>query len=130
MTDADANGAANASLLDTLVDGFEKNEVFDGFHERVLPMLDEAAAVLKFEELANEARRWKGEPVNEEGHGDRRLVTWRDLEILQRGRGILVRARAPWFDRWWHRRSTWADDPMGLVRDWQRERDELQKSKP
>jgi hypothetical protein len=28
----------DASLLDVLIDGFEKNEVLDGFHPRDLPM--------------------------------------------------------------------------------------------
>lgn len=39
---------ADATLLDVLIDGFEKNEVLRGFHGRLLPMPDEAAAVEKF----------------------------------------------------------------------------------
>lgn len=117
------NDATSATLLDILVDGFEKNESIGGFHERVLPMPHAAAAVLKFKELAGEARRWKGAPVYEEDSGDRRIIAWKDMEILQAGRGIMVRARAPRFDRWWHQRSTWADDPLGLVSDWRLERD-------
>jgi hypothetical protein len=33
-----------ATLLDVLIDGFEKNEIMDGFHWRDLPMPDEARA--------------------------------------------------------------------------------------
>jgi hypothetical protein len=38
----------SATLLDILIDGFEKNETLDGFHWRNLPMPDEAAAGGKF----------------------------------------------------------------------------------
>jgi len=47
--------------------------------------------------------------------GDQRLAAWPDLEIRQAGRGILIRARAPRFDRWWHERATWEGDPMGSI---------------
>ncbi len=30
----------------------------------------------------------------------------------------MVRARAPWFDAWWHDEATWAGDPMGAIEDW------------
>ena len=36
-----------ATLLDIPIDGFEKNEVFGGFHRRELPMPDEGAAARK-----------------------------------------------------------------------------------
>lgn len=113
----DRSSPHNASLLDILVDGFEKNEMFDGYHWRDLPMPDADSAARKFEELAEEARRWKGEPARTET-GLRRLVAWDDLEIRQVGRGIRVRARAPRFDDWWHEAGTWAGDPMGEMWRW------------
>jgi hypothetical protein len=53
----------DATLLDILVDGFEKNEVLEGFHWRRLPLPDEEAAAAKFFSLIDEARRWKGPPT-------------------------------------------------------------------
>lgn len=109
------------TLLDVLIDGFEKNEVLDGHHFRNLPMPDEPAARAKFESLVEEARRWKGEPARCSAPDDRRrLAAWQDLEIRQAGLGIMVRVRAPWFD-WWHAAETWRDDPMGEIFDWLRE---------
>ena len=113
-------GQADATLLDLLIDGFEKNEVLHGWHWRELPMPDEALAVRKFAALSDEARRWKGEPLRSEESGGRRLVSWSDLEIRQIGRGIIVRAKAPWFSRWWHDRTTWDGDPMRPIFDWVR----------
>jgi hypothetical protein len=109
---------ADATLLDVLIDGFEKNEVLHGFHGRLLPMPDEAAAVEKFTALTDEARRWKGAPLRSEEREGRRLSGWPDLEVRQAGRGVMVRARAPRFDCWWHDRSTWADDPMSAIFAW------------
>jgi hypothetical protein len=108
----------DATLLDILIDGFEKNEILDGFHWRNLPMPDEDAAVRKFGALVDEARRWKGPPARLQEEPPRRVAAWPDLEIRQVGRGIMVRARAPWFDTWWHERKTWADDPMGPIYEW------------
>lgn len=110
-----------ATLLDILIDGFEKNEIWGGFHLRDLPMPDEAAAVRKFRALVDEATRWKGEPDRLQDEARRRLAAWPDLEIRQAGRGVQVRPRAPWFDAWWHDKQTWEDDPMGAIRDWLRE---------
>ena len=110
-----------ATLLDVLVDGFEKNEILAGFHWRTLPMPDEASAARKFAALSDEARRWNGAPSQLRDAPPRRRAAWTDLEIRQAGRGILVRARAPWFARWWHERATWEDDPMGAIYDWLRE---------
>jgi hypothetical protein len=45
MRMADDRRPEDATLLDVLTNGFEKNEVLRGFHWRVLPMTDEAAAV-------------------------------------------------------------------------------------
>jgi hypothetical protein len=111
---------ADATLVDVLIDGFEKNEVFGGFHWRNLPMPDEEAALRKFAELAAEAERWKGTPSRAQADSGRQVVAWPDLEILQAGRGIMVRVRAPWF-RWWHERGTWSGDPMDLIYEWLRE---------
>lgn len=108
----------DVTLLDILVDGFEKNEVLDGFHWRTLPMPDEAAAVRKYAALANEGERWKGQPTRRDEQPERRITAWADLEIRQAGRGIMVRARAPWFATWWHDAATWRDDPMDQFYEW------------
>lgn len=108
----------DATLLDVLIDGFEKNEVLHGFHGRNLPMPDEEAATRKFGALVDEARRWKGTPERLEEEPPRRIAAWPDLEIRQVGRGIMVRARAAWFSGWWNERSTWEGDPMGPIYDW------------
>jgi hypothetical protein len=115
---ADGKTAEDATLLDLLVDGFEKNEILQGQHWRKLPMHDEGAARVKFELLVEEARRWMGEPVWAHEETGRRLARWTDLEIRQAGRGVMVRVRAPRFDAWWHDRETWAGDPMGPVHEW------------
>lgn len=107
----------DATLIDILIDGFEKNEVLRGFHARVLPLHSEEAARRKFVELGEEARRWKGEPTLAVDADGRRLVGWADLEIRQVGRGVMVRVRAPRFT-WWNDRLTWEGDPMGSVYDW------------
>ena len=93
---------ADATLLEVLIDGFEKNEMLDGFHWRRLPMPDERSAVRKFAVLTAEARRWKGSPTHVDEGAERRLAAWPDLEIRQAGRGIMVRVRAPRFHTWWH----------------------------
>jgi hypothetical protein len=33
----------------------------------------------------------------------------------------MIRARAPWFDSWWHDKQTWDGEPMDLLYDWLRE---------
>jgi hypothetical protein len=48
------------SLLDVLIDGFEKNEIFEGFHWRQLPMPDEASARRTFAAFVDEAKRLEG----------------------------------------------------------------------
>ncbi len=115
---ADRERRQDATLVDILIDGFEKNEVVRGFHRRELPMPDEAAAVRKFAALAEEAKRWKGAPLKADDTSARRLAAWPDLEILQAGRGIMVRVRAAAFDRWWQEATTWAGDPMRQIYDW------------
>jgi hypothetical protein len=95
-----------------------EDEVLRGFHGRMLPMPDEAAAVQKFAEFTDEARRWKGAPLRSVERERRRLSEWPDLEVRQAGRGVMVRARAPRFDSWWHDGSTWADDPMSAIFAW------------
>jgi len=119
MTEGKAR--ADVSLIDVLIDGFEKNESMGGFHWRDLPMQDADAAAQKFMEFADEAGRWKGPPIRRDETVDRRIAAWPDLEILQAGRGVMVRVRAPWFAAWWHEKSTWEGDPMGPVFDWLRE---------
>lgn len=113
----------DASLLDVLIDGFEKNEVLDGFHLRDLPMPDESAAIRKFHTLVDEARRWKGEALEMCEQQGRRKAVWADLVIRQAGRGVMVQAKAPWFSAWWHERETWHDHPMGEIYKWLAETD-------
>jgi hypothetical protein len=108
----------DATLLDVLIDGFEKNEVLRGFHWRDLPMPDEASAIRKFAGLADEARRWKGTPLRSEETSGRRLIAWSDLEIRQSGRGVMVRIKTPSFDNWWNEPATWEGSPMGEIFDW------------
>ena len=108
----------DVTLLDVLIDGFEKNEVTGGFHWRSLPMLDESAAVRKFSSLSAEARAWKGPSSRERHEPTRELVAWPDLEIRRAGRALMIRVRAPSFDAWWHERRTWEGDPMAAIFDW------------
>lgn len=115
---ADRRTPDDATLLDILVDGFEKNELFDGFHWRQLPMSDERAAARKFSSLTDEAQRWKGLPIRVEETLGRRLAAWPDLEIRLAGRGLMVRARMPGFADWWHDERTWQGDPMGPIYNW------------
>ncbi len=110
--------AEDATLLDVLIDGFEKNEVSEGFHWRRLPMPDERAAARKFASLSDEARRWKGPPTHTEEQAGRRLNVWPDLEIRQSGRGLVLRARASNFNQWWNDERTWEGDPLGRTFDW------------
>jgi hypothetical protein len=112
------NARDAVTLVDVLIDGFEKNDVLGGFHWRDLPMPDEDAARKKFAALSDEAQRWKGEPSRESDNGNRRMVAWPDLELRQAGRGIMVRVRAPRFDRWWQDETTWGGAPMRAISDW------------
>lgn len=109
---------SQATLLDVLIDGFEKNEILGGFHWRELPMPDEASAIEKFHELTEEATRWKGQPIRATHEAGRQISAWPDLEIRRIGRGIMVRAAAPFFDRWWHEAATWEGDPFGPIFAW------------
>jgi hypothetical protein len=114
----ESNSEAAATLLDILIDGFEKNEVLRGYHWRDLPLPNAGLAAAKFDVLLDEARRWKGEPSRHEVEEHRRRACWPDLEIRQAGRGIRVFVRAPRFESWWHEPKTWVDDPMGAMRVW------------
>jgi hypothetical protein len=84
----------DVTLIDILVDGFEKNEILDGAHWRQLPMPDEASSIAKFASLVDEATRWKGKPVLTES-GKRRKAAWDGLDIRQTGLAIHVRVRTP-----------------------------------
>jgi hypothetical protein len=108
----------DVTLIDVLIDGFEKNEMLGGFHDRVLPMTDEPAAVRRFASFVDEATRWKGPPLRSEDEQGRSLATWGDLEIRRAGRGLAVRVKAPRFDDWWQDASTWAGDPLRELYEW------------
>lgn len=107
----------SATLLDVLIDGFEKNEVLDGFHHRVLPLPAEAVARQRFAVFVAEATRWKGPPTRIDHQESHQLAAWPELEIRQAGRGILVRVRRSGFVGWWHDKRTWQDDPLEAVYD-------------
>ena len=107
----------DTTLLELLIDGFEKNEVLGGFHMRTLPLPDEATAAGKFAEFIDEVRRWKGEPATGISTPERQLAAWSDMEIRQAGRGVMVRVRQPRFE-WWHLAASWADHPMQQIYDW------------
>jgi hypothetical protein len=109
------------TLLDVLIDGFEKIEVMSEFHRRDLPTDDERAAIRKFAAFVAEATLWKGQPLRTEERSNRRVAAWQDLEIRQAGCGVMVRVAAPWFSNWWHDRATWEGEPMGALYDWLRE---------
>jgi hypothetical protein len=111
----------DVTLIDVLIDGFEKNEILGGFHWRDLPMPDESSAARKFAALTAQAQRLQGPPTRLEERDGRRVAAWSDLEIRQAGRGVMVRARAPWFSNWWHDAETWKGNPMGPIFAWLRE---------
>jgi hypothetical protein len=108
----------DATLMDLLVGGFEKNEVLDGFHFRQLPMPDDVSAANKFRALVDEVRSWKGAPIHTEETPTRQLATWQGFEIRRAGRGIIVRVMAPSFDHWWSTPAAWSGDPMSQVFAW------------
>ncbi|HEY4181768.1 MAG TPA: hypothetical protein VGM90_33215 [Kofleriaceae bacterium] len=109
---------ATVTLLELLCDGFEKNEVWDGFFMRTLPLHDEATAVGRFESFVAEATAWKGPPLGTLNDNGRRRAQWDDLDIRQAGRGVLVRAKSGRFTDWWHADETWADQPMDSIYAW------------
>jgi hypothetical protein len=111
------NDRQDVGLLEVLIDGFEKNEVLEGFHWRTLPMPDEATAKAKFRSLVAEAERWKGEPRKCEA-GERDLAAWPDMDIRQSGRGILVRVKATGFAKWWNDGDAWEGDPLAAIYRW------------
>jgi hypothetical protein len=108
----------DATLLDILIDGFEKNEINNGFHWRVLPLLGDEAAARKFTSLLAEASHWQGEPERVQDGTARQIASWPKMEIRRAGRSVLVRVRAPLFHSWWHDEATWEDDPTGAIFDW------------
>lgn len=120
MSEAKGKPREQVTLLDVLIDGFEKNEVVGGWHFRNLPMPDTASGASKFDTLVAEATAWKGPPVRTLEQqlelGARRLVAWEDLEIRVAAEMILVRVRAPNFDAWWHSNGVW--DGPGYEEVW------------
>src|SRR5262245_260322 len=79
------------TLMDVLIDGFEKNESLGGTYWRQIPMTDEGAAARKFQALVGEMARWKGEPTSVVETGKRRIARWDGIDIRQTGIAILVR---------------------------------------
>jgi hypothetical protein len=113
----------DVTLIDILVDGFEKNEVPDGTHWRQLPMPDEASAIAKFASLVDEGARWQGKsPVLTET-GKRRKAAWDGLDIRQTGLAIHVRVKTPWFNAWWHD-AKWDHESFDDLYAWLREEED------
>jgi hypothetical protein len=110
--------AAQATFLDIVIDGFEKNEVFYGFHHRVIPIESEERARSKYDALTAEVTAWKGPPIRVISESGRQLAAWPDVELRQAGRGILIRVRAPWFGCWWDSDEIWTGNPLDQVYDW------------
>lgn len=108
----EAKRPEDATLLDVLIDGFEKNEMLEGFHERVLPLRDEQMARARFIAFSEEVLRWKGHPIRRAEQAGWQLTAWADLELLQAGRAIAIRIRAPRFSAWWHEPDTWRGEAM------------------
>ncbi|MEL6391664.1 MAG: hypothetical protein AAFR97_02865 [Bacteroidota bacterium] len=107
-----------ATLIDVLIDGFEKNEVSNGWHTRQLPLRDEETAREKFAQFVSEARSWKGPPEELIDEGRRRRAHWHRFEIIQAGLGVMIRVKAPRFGEWWHKDETWNREPMNDVDEW------------
>jgi hypothetical protein len=110
--------AGDVTLIDLLMDGFEKNESIDNWFWRQLPAPDDATAIRKFEEFAAEGRRWKGAPLESVSDSDRRAVVWSDLQIRQQGRGVIVAGKSEHIAPVWYESNTWNGDPMGDVFAW------------
>jgi hypothetical protein len=112
------SNADDVTLIDLLMNGFEKNECFDDWFWRQLPAPDDATAIRKFEEFAAEGRRWKGEPLETVSESDGRAIVWSDLQVRQKGRGVLVAGKSGNIASLWYADSTWNGDPMGDVFGW------------
>jgi len=116
----DIKAQRDVTLIDILVDGFEKNEILDGTHWRQLPMPDEASAIEKFASLIDEATRWQGKPQTLTETVKRRKAVWTGLDIRQTGLAILVRVKTPWFNAWWHE-AAWDHDSFDDLYAWLKE---------
>jgi hypothetical protein len=110
--------AGDVTLIDLLMNGFEKNESIGNWFWRQLPAPDDATAIRKFEEFAAEGRRWKGEPLESVSDSDGRAIVWSDLQVRQKGRGVIVAGRSETIAQVWYANSSWNEDPMGEVFDW------------
>jgi hypothetical protein len=87
------------TLLDVLIDGFRKNEILDGYHMRDLTLPNEAKAIGVFGSF-EEATRWQGAPLRTFERARRRLAAWRNFDIRQLGRHLVVRVWSPWMRDW------------------------------
>jgi hypothetical protein len=78
--------ADNVTLIDLLMNGFEKNESIGSWFWRQLPAPDDATAIRKFDEFAAEGCRWKGEPLESVSDSDRRGRLERSADPPERSR--------------------------------------------
>ncbi len=108
----------DTSLLTVLMDGFEKNESMGGRFWRQLPLKDAGLASRKYLEFRDELMRWKGPPKLEDSGVGFQRADWGDIRMKQAGRGVMIWVRAAGVSSWWHRRETWAGDPMAEAWEW------------
>ena len=107
------------SLLGVLMDCFEKNETWNGWFLRRLPLADAPTAARKYREFRDELVRWKGQPSIDEEAGGWRRADWGNIRMKQAGRGILIWVRSEGVSDWWHESDTWRDDPLAEAWDWE-----------
>jgi hypothetical protein len=107
------------SLLGVLMDCFEKNEIWDGWFLRRLPLADATTAARKYREFRDELVRWKGAPRAEETGETWRRSDWGDIRVKQAGRGIMIWARSDGVSDWWHESESWQGDPLAEAWHWE-----------
>lgn len=106
------------SLLQAIAFCFEKQEIFDGWAQRLCPFPTEQDASVTFTVWIEELTRWKGPPLSDAMHTSRRAA-WPDLRIKLAGRGIGVWIKVGSVHRWWSAPATWEGDPCAEVYDWE-----------
>lgn len=110
---------AGPSLLTALVDGFEQNEIVDGWHPRTCPFASDDAARVAFRLWAMEITRWLGEG---RAIGDRAVEWPKQLRMKRDGPcvGIWIRADFDFRERW-HSRAMWQGGRCDGAMEWEDE---------
>ena len=113
--------AEDTTLLQVLGGCFEKNEVWDRYWRRSLPLPQSEIAARKYQEFYAEILRWKGAPVAEaRGEGWQR-ADWGSLRMKQAGRGVEIWIRFARLWEWQNADETWEGDPMDAAFYWDEE---------